>query len=149
KLPAAATAVPVVAIVLRPPVGRLALGLGAGVAAVVAALLGVYATVLGPLWDDVVRFHLKAQSVPIHGAPRDLGGNFLKVVGVLTESHRLRSPFLWLVLVGAVGTLLAWRGRQLFDAVPLWLWAAASGAFLIWHRPLWGHDVVILTVSLA
>jgi hypothetical protein len=61
----------------------------------------------------------------------------------------LRSPFLWLVLLGAVATLLAWRRRQLFDALPLWLWAAASGAFLIWHRPLWDHDVVILTVSLA
>jgi len=149
KLLAAVTVVPVLAIMLRHRVGRLALWLGAGAVAVVAALLGAYATVLGPLWDDVVRFHVKAQSVPIDGAPRDLGGNFLKVVGVLTESHRLRSPFLWLVLVGAVGTLLAWRRRQLFDALPLWLWAAASGAFLIWHRPLWGHDVVILTVSLA
>jgi 4-amino-4-deoxy-L-arabinose transferase-like glycosyltransferase len=149
KLLAVTAVVPVLAIMLLHRVGRLALGLGAGAAAVVAALLGVYATVLGPLWDDVVRFHLKAQSAPIHGAPRDLGGNFLKVVGVLTESHRLRSPFLWLVLVGAVGTLLAWRRRQLFDARMLWLWAAATGAFLIWHRPLWAHDVVMLTVSLA
>jgi hypothetical protein len=149
KLLATVTVVPVLAIMLRHRVGRLAVGLGAGAAAIVAALLGVYATVLGPLWDDVVRFHLKAGSVPIQGAPRDLRGNFLKVAGVLTESQRLRSPFLWLVLVGVVGTLLAWRRRQLFDALPLWLWAAASGAFLILLRPLWAHDVVMLTVSLA
>jgi 4-amino-4-deoxy-L-arabinose transferase-like glycosyltransferase len=150
KLLAVTALVPVLAIMLRHRVGRLAVGLGAGAAAVVAALLGIYATVLGSLWNDVVRFHLKAQSAPIHGAPSDLGGNFLKIVGVLTESHRLRSPFPWLLLVGGVAMLLAWRRRQLFDdALPLWLWAAVSGAFLLWHRPLWDHDVVVLTVSLA
>ena len=150
KLLAVTAVVPVLAIMLRHRAGRLTVGLVAGAAAVVATLLGIDASVLGPLWDDVVRFHLKAQSALIHGAPSDLGRNFLKIVGVLTESHGLRSPFLWLVLVGGVGMLFAWRRCQLFDdALPLWLWAAASGAFLIWHRPLWDHDVVVLTASLA
>ncbi len=31
----------------------------------------------------------------------------------------------------------------------LWLWSAASVVFLVWHRPLWEHDVVILTAGLA
>ena len=31
----------------------------------------------------------------------------------------------------------------------MWIWSATSAAFLIWHRPLWAHDVVLLTVSLA
>jgi hypothetical protein len=116
---------------------------------VAVALVAFYATVLGPLWNDVVRFHLKAQSAHIHGAPRDFGGNLAKVAGAITGYHGLLSPFPWLVLVGGVATLLAWRRRQLLDALPLWLWVAASGALLAWHRPLWAHDAVLLTVSLA
>jgi len=29
------------------------------------------------------------------------------------------------------------------------LWAAVSAAFLAWHRPLWAHDVVMLTAALS
>jgi hypothetical protein len=148
KLLAATAVVPVLAI-LVPHARRLLPSLAAGVAAVVAALVGSYAGVLGALWNDAVRFHLKAQSVQIEGAPRDLAGNLAKIINTLTDSRGMRSPFAWLVVVGAVGTLAAWRRRQFFEAVPLWLWAASSAAFLVWHRPLWAHDVVMLIAALA
>ena len=148
KLLAVTAIVPVVAIVLRRR-PRLVLELAAGVAAVAAAFAGFYAGVLGPLWSDVVRFHLRAQSAQIEGAPSDLTGNFAKLVNTLTDSHGVRSPFPWLVLIGVIATLAAWRRRLLFDAVPLWLWAAVSTVFLAWHRPLWAHDIVMLTAALA
>jgi Dolichyl-phosphate-mannose-protein mannosyltransferase len=148
KLLAATAVVPVLVIVLRHG-RRLIAAFAAGTAAVVVAFAGFYAGVLGPLWNDAVRFHLKAQSAQIEGAPRDLAGNFAKIVGTLTDYHGVQSPFPWLVAVGGVGTLAAWRRRQLFEAVPLWLWVAASAAFLAWHRPLWAHDIVMLTTALA
>src|SRR4029077_19273489 len=57
--------------------------------------------------------------------------------------------FPWLLAVGAVGTLAAWRRRQLFEAAPLWLWAGTSGVLLAWHRSLWAHDIVMLPAALA
>src|SRR5919197_805946 len=148
KLLAATAVVPVLAIVLRHG-RRLIPEVAAGAAAVAAAFAVAYAGVLGPLWSDVVRFHLKAESAPIEGAPRDLAGNVAKIVSTLTDSHGVHSPFPWLLAIGAVTTLAAWRRRVLLDAVPLWLWAAASAAFLAWHRPLWAHDIVMLTAALA
>jgi 4-amino-4-deoxy-L-arabinose transferase-like glycosyltransferase len=148
KLLAATAVVPTVAIVLRRP-PRLAPQLAAGAAAVVAAFIGFYAGVIGPLWSDVVRFHLKAQSAQIEGAPTDLTGNLRKLVNTLTDARGFHSPYAWLVLIGALATLAAWRRRRLLDAGPLWLWAAVSAAFLAWHRPLWAHDVVMLTTALS
>jgi len=149
KLLAATAVIPVLAIVLRRPARRTVLALATGVGAVAATLLGLYAGVLGPLWADVVRFHLSTQSASIRAAPTSLAGNVAKVEGALTDFQGLRSPFLWLVLVGGLVTLLAWRRHRLLGAAPLWLWAACAGVFLIWHRPLWTHDVAALTVSLA
>jgi len=137
KLLAATAVIPVLAIVLRRPARRTVLAFGAGVGAVAATLLGLYAGVLGPLWADVVRFHLSTQSASIRAAPTSLAGNVAKVEGALTDFQGLRSPFLWLVLVGGLVTLLAWRRHRLLGAAPLWLWAACAGVFLIWHRPLW------------
>jgi hypothetical protein len=148
KLLAATAVVPVLAILLRHG-RRLVPEAAAGAAAVAAALVVSYAGVLGPLWSDAVRFHLKAQSAQIQGAPSDVAGNLAKITSTLTGSHGLLSPFPWLVLIGALGTLAAWRRRVLLEAVPLWLWAVVSGAFLAWHRPLWAHDVVMLTAALA
>ena len=147
KLLAATAVVPVLAIVLRRTRG-LTVAFGAGVGVVVAAFAAFYAGVVGPLWNDAVRFHLKAQSAQISGAPKDLAGNLAKIARTLTDSG-LHSPFPWLLAVGAVGTLAAWRRRQLFEAAPLWLWAATSVVFLAWHRPLWAHDIVMLTAALA
>ena len=148
KLLAATAVVPVLAILLRQGRRRIPEAT-AGATAVVVALVVSYAGVLGPLWSDAVRFHLKVQSAQIQGAPSDLAGNLGKITSVLTDSHGVLSPFPWLVLVGALGTLAAWRRRVLLEAAPLWLWAVASGAFLVWHRPLWAHDVVMLTAALA
>jgi hypothetical protein len=148
KLLAATAVVPVLAIVLRHG-RRLIPEVAAGAAAVAAAFAVAYAGVLGSLWSDVVRFHLKAESAPIEGAPRDLAGNVAKIVSTLTDSHGVHSPFPWLLAIGAVGTMAAWRRRVLLGAVPLWLWAAASATFLAWHRPLWAHDIVMLTAALA
>jgi hypothetical protein len=149
KLLAVTAAAPVLAVLLRRKALRLSAALAAGAAAVVGAVLIVYADVLGPLWNDVVRFHLDAQSARIQDAPTSIGGNIAKVASASTDFSGLRSPFLWLVIIGAVGTLLAWRRRQLLGAAPLWVWAVVSALFLIWHRPLWAHDVVILIVALA
>jgi hypothetical protein len=148
KLLAATAVVPVLAILLM-HARRLMLEAVAGAAAVVAAFVLSFAGVLGKLWSDAVRFHLKAQSADIHGAPRDLAGNLAKIANVLTDSHGLLSPFPWLVLIGALATLAAWRRRMLLEAAPLWLWAVVSAAFLAWHRPLWAHDIVMLMAALA
>jgi MFS family permease len=148
KLLAATAIIPVLAIVWRH--GRwTAAALATGVGAVVATLLGLYAGVLGQLWADVVRFHLSAESASIRGTPTSLAGNVAKVAQTVTEGRGPRSPFLWLLVVGALATLLAWRRRRLLGALPLWLWAACAGVFLILHRPLWSHDVTALIVSLA
>lgn len=148
KLLAATAVVPVLAILLLHR-RRLIAETAVGAAAIAAALVASYAGVLGLLWSDAVRFHLKTQSAQVQGAPRDLKGNLAMITSTLTDSHGLLSPFPWLVLVGALGTLLAWRRRLLLAAVPLWLWAAVSGVFLAWHRPLWAHDIVMLTAALA
>jgi len=148
KLLAVPAVVPVVVIVLR-SARRLALPLTAGAVAVLAVLGGFFAGVIEPLWNDSIRFHLAAQSALIRGRPRNLAGNFSFIVGTLTDSNGLRSPFAWLVVVGAVGMLLSWRRGRLLEAIPLWLWAAVSFAFLFWHRPLWDHDIVMLTASLG
>jgi 4-amino-4-deoxy-L-arabinose transferase-like glycosyltransferase len=149
KLLAVPVVIPVLAFVLGRHERRLAVAFGTGAAAVAVALVSLYGDVLGPLWSEVVGFHLEAQTAPVRGTPRDLGGNLAKVVGTLADFHGPRSPFPWLVLAGAAGTVLAWRRRQILDAFWLWLWAAAVSAFLIYHRPLWAHDVVMLTASLA
>jgi 4-amino-4-deoxy-L-arabinose transferase-like glycosyltransferase len=146
KLVSATAIVPVLVIVLRRGHARQFRALAAGAAAVAAALLALYAGVLGPLWSDVVRFHFSAQSAHIHGAPTSLSGNFAKLLAVLGN---FPSPFPWLVIVGASGTLLAWRRRELLESWPLWLWPAITAAFLVWHRPLWGHDVAPLRIGLA
>jgi 4-amino-4-deoxy-L-arabinose transferase-like glycosyltransferase len=148
KLLAATAVVPVLAIVLS-HARRLIPEVVAGAAVVVAALAGSYAGVLGPLWNDAVRFHLKAQSAYIEGAPRDVNGNLAKIISTLTNAHGAHSPFPWLILVGAVGTLAARRRRLLLEAFPLWLWAAASAVFLALHKPLWAHDIVQLAAALA
>ena len=148
KLLAATAIVPVLAIALR-RARRLIPAMAAGMAAVVAALAASYAGVLGALWNDAVHFHLEAESAQIEGAPSDVLGNVAKIISTVTDSHGVSSPFLWLVVVGAAGTLAAWRQRLLLEAVPLWLWAAAIAAFLASHRPLWAHDIVMLTAALA
>jgi hypothetical protein len=147
KLLAVTAAVPVLVILIRAKDRRLGLAAGAGAATVVVALAGVYHNVLGQLWKEAVRFHLAAQTATVKGAPRSVSGNVTKIVNTLTEFHGARSPFLWLFIVGAGASLIAWRKRN--DFLVLWLWVVASAVFLAWHRPLWAHDVVILTASLA
>jgi 4-amino-4-deoxy-L-arabinose transferase-like glycosyltransferase len=146
KLASVTAVLPVIAIILRRGQARLLLGLAGGAVAVGAVLLALYAGVVGPLWTDAVRFHLSAQSAHIHGAPHDVGGNVARLLGVVAN---FPSPVPWLVLAGAIGTVLAWRRRALLESWPLWLWAALTAVFLVLHRPLWGHDVVPLRIGLA
>ena len=119
------------------------------VALSLVAMLGLYAGVLGQLWTDAFRFHVSAQSASIRGAPTSLAGNVTKLARALTDYGGLRSPFLWLAVVGALATLFAWHRRRLLGAFPLWLWVACAAVFLSWHRPLWSHDVTVLIVALA
>jgi hypothetical protein len=149
QLVACTTIVPVAATVLgaRRQKERVA-AITAGVALVTAGLLVFYAPVLGALWTDSVRFHLDTQSSTVEGRP-SLVGNFFKVAGAVADSQRVRSPLVWVVAAGVAGALLAWRRHRLLATRSLWLWALATAAVLVWHRPLWAHDVLILTTVLA
>lgn len=149
QLVACTTIVPVIATVLGAQRRReVAIAIGAGAALVTAALLAVYAPVLGALWTDSVRFHLDTHSSTVEGRT-SIVSNVLRVAGAVSDSQRARSPFVWMVVAGAVGTLVAWRRHHLLATRSLWLWAAATAGVLVWHRPLWAHDVLILTVVLA
>jgi Dolichyl-phosphate-mannose-protein mannosyltransferase len=147
KLLAITTAVPVLVIFILAKDRRLAIAAAAGAATVVAALAGFYHSVLGQIWDDAVRYHLVARTAAIQGAPHSIHGNVEKIIGTLSDFKGPHSPFPWLFILGAAASLLAWKRRREF--LPLWLWVATSAVFLAWHRPLWAHDVVILTASLA
>ena len=148
KLLAVTTVVPVVVIFILARDPRRALAAAAGAAAVVAALLSVYHGVLGQIWGDAVRYHLMARTAAMHGAPHSIRGNVDKIIGTLSDFKGvLHSPFPWLFILGAAASLLAWRRRR--ELLPLWLWVASSAVFVALNRPLWAHDVVMLTASLA
>ena len=109
-----------------------------GGAAVTAALLAVYARVLGALYDDVVAFHADARS-----AGEGLGANLERVA----RSFDPRLVFTFLVAAGAVGWLVrAGRPRSL---AALWAWALASAAFLAWQRPLLDHHFVLFAAAFS
>jgi len=131
--------VPAVGLLLTLGVSRRLVGAFLmGGAAVTAALLAVYARVLGALYDDVVAFHADARS-----AGEGLGANLERVA----RSFDPRLVFTFLVAAGAVGWLVrAGRPRSL---AALWAWALASAAFLAWQRPLLDHHFVLFAAAFS
>jgi 4-amino-4-deoxy-L-arabinose transferase-like glycosyltransferase len=105
-----------------------------GALAVLAAFLIGYAGVLGDLWHQSVTFHRSSRGVGV-GEPN--GHTVLHFLSFHT-------PFAWLVVLGLVSAVVAvWR------TWPLWLFAVASGLFLLWQKPLFEHHLVLLATALA
>lgn len=140
--PNAVLAVPSVLVLLlwdRSGRGRALLGALAGAAAVAAALLVAYRDVLSELWASVVTYHRDARDTP----------------AVIDKTHELvtfldwRTPFAWLVVAGLAASVLLLRRRRLDAVWALWLWAAISIGFLVYHHPLHYNHLLTLPVVLA
>ena len=118
---------------------RVAVGALTGAAVIALAFLVVLRDVVGELWASVVTYHRAARDTP----------------AVIDKTHELvtflnfRTPFAWLTLAGAVASLWLWRSRVAPAVSGLWLWAAASLAFLVYHRPLHENHLLLLPVVLA
>jgi hypothetical protein len=112
---------------------RTAAALVGGAAAVVVALLAVYAGLLPDLWRDAVDFHREARSIPV---AQSAGSRLL-------DYFSLRTPTTWVFGV-AVLAAAALR-RQL----ALWAWSAAAVGFLLVQVPLLDHHFVLLAAALA
>ena len=139
KLFAVTALVPAVGLLVafRPP-RRVIVGFLLGGAAVTLAFLVAYAGTIGALYDDAVAFHTGARA--FEGDP---GENAERVA---TFFHP-RTVFTLFVIAGAVAWLA--RGARPRLLVPVWLWALASAAFLVWHRPLLDHHFVLLSAACA
>lgn len=133
KLFAVTAAVPAAAMLWSArPTRRLLAALVAGLSVVPLALAAVYAGSLGDLYDGAVGFH---------NAAREGGLNVERVA----RSFDPRTVWTWLVAAGALSYALRPNRRLL----PLWLWAAAASAFLIWHRPLLDHHFVLFAAAFS
>ena len=118
---------------------RAFVGALAGAAAVAGTLLLAYRDVLGELWESVVTYHRDARDTP----------------DVIDKTHELvtflnwRTPFAWLVVAGLAASILLLRRRRLDAVWALWLWAAVSIGFLVYHHPLHYNHLLALPVVLA
>ncbi len=124
-------------VAFRPP-RRVLGGFLLGGAAVTLALLVAYAGTIGALYEDAVAFHTDARA--FEGG---LGENAEKVAKLFHP----RTVFTVIALAGAAAWLA--RGARPRLLVPVWLWALASAAFLVWHRPLLDHHFVLLSAACA
>ena len=140
--PNAVLAVPVFLILLlweRSGRGRAFLGALGGAAVVAGALLLTYRDVLGELWASVVVYHRDARATP----------------SVIDKTHELvtflnwRTPFAWLLVAGLAASIALLRRRRLDAVWALWLWAAISVGFLVYHHPLHDNHLLVLPVVLA
>jgi 4-amino-4-deoxy-L-arabinose transferase-like glycosyltransferase len=109
----------------RRPLGAAALG-GLLVA---GGLALAFATSLGAIWHDAVSFHRSTRNVG--------GGNAQHVV----DFFDLKTPFTWIVAAGALAAAVR-RTR-----IALWLFVAATIAFLLLQRPLLDHHFVLLAAA--
>ena len=135
KLFAIVAAVPAAAMILAAkPSKRSLAAIAGGLATVPLLLAAVHWGELGALYDDVVRFHTSARD-------EAAGLNTERVVRFFAP----RSAWTWLVAAGA----LIWIVRRGHPRLvfPLWLWALASAAFLVWHRPLLDHHFVLVAAA--
>jgi 4-amino-4-deoxy-L-arabinose transferase-like glycosyltransferase len=138
KLDALVALVPLAVLVaIRRPAWRLVVAALAGAGLVTAAYLIAYAGVLGELWNSVVSFHRDARSYPSPIPNAHVIGHFLD----------FRTPSAWLVVLGLVASVLAWRRTR--STWWLWAWPLAAGLFLLWQRPLFEHHLVLLCAALG
>jgi hypothetical protein len=139
KLFAVTALVPAVGLLVAfRPARRVIVGFLLGGAAVTLAFVVAYAGAIGALYDDAVAFHT--------GAREFEGGLGENAERVATFFHP-RTVFTVFVLAGAIAWLV--RGARPRLLVPVWLWALASAAFLVWHRPLLDHHFVLLSAACA
>jgi 4-amino-4-deoxy-L-arabinose transferase-like glycosyltransferase len=158
KLDSAITAIPLIALLIPLRLRRAAYGFLAGAAAVAAVFLIVYGSSIREIWSQAVTFHTSIEGrTPVLvalGAPTTTSGNIRKLVDVLTNYRRLHDPLPWVLLLGALAHAVAWgplgwKARVSRERLALWIWTIASLVFLILHKPLWAHHVVLASVSLA
>jgi 4-amino-4-deoxy-L-arabinose transferase-like glycosyltransferase len=135
KLFAVLAAIPAVAMIASArPAQRLLAAIAGGLVAVPLVLGVLHAGDLRPLYDDAVSFHTAARH-------QVAGLNGERIARFFAP----RSAWAWLVAAGAV-VWIARRGHPR-TLLPLWLWALASAAFLVWHRPLLDHHFVLLAAA--
>jgi 4-amino-4-deoxy-L-arabinose transferase-like glycosyltransferase len=110
----------------------------AGAVAVWFVLLGLYAGSLSDLWRDAVTDHRRGRS---------LGPS------IADNAHRIfvhpldwKTPAGVLVPIGLVCAIILLRR---LETLALGLWIVASGAFLIYQRPLLDHHLVLIATVLA
>jgi 4-amino-4-deoxy-L-arabinose transferase-like glycosyltransferase len=130
----AVTAVPAalaLALLMRVAWRRLLFGVAAS-AIVLAVVALAHLSGAGEIWHEAVSYHTKASSSAVS----------------LSNGHELRgffnprTPFLWLLVAGALGSVFSsWRVRA------LWLWPAVAVVFVATHRPL--HENHLLTLPFA
>jgi hypothetical protein len=116
---------------------RALVAFGAGAAAVVVALVGAYAGVLGELWEDAGAERWRERRYEGFGPDR------------LLHFIRWDEPFGWVLPLGAALGLAAALRRPL-RVWPLWSWTAAVLLLVgVLQRPLFARDLVVLSMPLA
>jgi hypothetical protein len=107
----------------------------AGLLGLIAVFAIAYARDLGALWSDAVSYHVDARA--IGGLPNSQ--TYLDYF-----VHGSTTPFIWLVGLGAVASLLEWRKLW-----PLWLWPACATIFMLEQRPLRPNHVLVMPYAFA
>ena len=125
------------ALALRPR-PRALVAAAAGALALALVVLLAHAGALADLWEGAVAFHERAREAVGGAGARE---NLERVLRFLDP----RTPFAWLVVAGLAAALLLRRAAL----AALWLWPLAASVFLVWHRPLLDHHLVLLAVALA
>jgi hypothetical protein len=105
----------------------------AGSAVVIAAVSLVYLRDLGAVWDGAVSYHVEG---------RHVGG--LEAMPKIIDFFTYSVPFVWFTVAGLVATAFTWRSMW-----PLWLWPAATVAFLLQFQPLRDNHFAVLPYSFA
>jgi 4-amino-4-deoxy-L-arabinose transferase-like glycosyltransferase len=140
--PTAVLAVPVFLVLLcweRSLRGRALIAAAVGGTLVGLAFVLAYLDAIGELWESVVVYHRDARNTP----------------PVIDETDELltflnwRTPFAWLVVAGLAASVVLYRRRRALRVWALWLWAALSVAFLVYHSPLHENHLLLLPVALA
>jgi hypothetical protein len=134
KLSAVTAAPTLVVLLALVPRRRRSLLLATAGAAVVAAVLALYfVRDLRGIWEGAIGYHVDA------GKAQEVDG-----AHQLRNFFSLRTPFFWLVLAGAVASVRHWR-----RVWPLWLWPAATVAFVLLYHPLRDNHLIPIPYSFA
>ena len=137
KLSAVTAVVPLVALAWTQP--RRLVWAASGAAAIGLAFVLAFADDLGGLWSGVVAYHEAARGAP--------GSGYADNVERIARLVDLRTPFGWLVPLGALAALVPRPTLRRLGV--LWLWALTGAIFLALHRPLHDNHMVLLAIALA